>query len=255
VANGPDRLTQRVLEESAAWTSPWYPPGSLHRNLGWLEYYVVGRVATVMRVASASPDVGMLVRSVLVELRSEQVTEAYWTIGPATQAPGLDEALRAVGASVDSTLDICAYCLADDLPAAPESDAVTVRPLRTRDDVAAFQRVNAAAWGYPPPSGDNVERAFEGLRPGYVLGCWQGEPVGVAGYTLAVDVARLWGAAVVPAARGRGVYRAMVRARMDDAVQQGATLALVHAAPTSSPILQRVGFTVHGQQRVLAFRP
>lgn len=244
-----------MLEESAAWTSPWHPPGSLHRNLGWLEYYVVGRVATVMRVASASPDVGMIVRSVLVELRSAGVTEAYWTLGPASQPPGLAEALLAVGASVDATVDICAYPLADDLPAAPEGGAVTVRPVRTRADVAAFQRVNAAAWGYPPPSEDDVQRAFEGLRRGYVLGCWQGEPVGVAGYTLAVEVARFWGAAVVPAARGRGVYRAMVRARMVDAAQQGATVALVHAAPTSSPVLQRLGFTVHGYQRVLAFRP
>jgi hypothetical protein len=47
----------------------------------------------------------------------------------------------------------------------------------------------------------------------------------------------------------------MVRARMVDAAQQGATVALVHAAPTSSPVLQRLGFTVHGYQRVLAFRP
>ena len=244
-----------MLEESAAWTSPWHPPGSLHRNLGWLEYYVVGGVATVMRVASASPDVGMIVRSVLVELRSEQVTEAYWTIGPASQPSGVDEALLAVGANVDSTIDICASPLADGPPSAPDDRAVTVRPVQTRDDVAAFQRVNAAAWGYGPPSEDDVERAFEGLRRGYLLGCWQGEPVGVAGYTLAVEVARFWGAAVVPAARGRGVYRAMVRARMVDAAEQGATLALVHARPTSSPILQRVGFTVHGQQRVLVFQP
>jgi GNAT superfamily N-acetyltransferase len=226
----------------------------MHRDLGWLEYYVVGRVATVMRVASASPDVGMIVRSVLVELRSEGVTEAFWTVGPASQPPGLAEALLAVGANVDSSVDICAYRLSDEWPAPPADDDVTVRAMTTRDDVAAFQRVNAAAWGYPSPTEDDVDRAFAGLRRGYVIGCWRGEPVGVAGYTLAVDVARFWGAAVVPAARGRGVYRAMVRARMQDAVTQGSTLALVHALPASSPVLQRVGFTVHGQQRVLVLR-
>lgn len=244
-----------MLEESAAWTSPWYPPGSLHRNLGWFEYYVVGRVATVMRVASASPDVGALVRSVLVELRSEQVAEAYWAVGPASQPAGLDEALLAIGSSVDSTLDICAYRLSDPWPAPPTGNDVTVRPMRTRDDVAAFQRVNAAAWGYPAPTEEDVDRAFAGLRQGYVIGSWRGEPVGVAGYTLAVDVARFWGAAVVPEARGHGVYRAMVRARMQDAAGRGGTLALVHARPSSSPILQRLGFTLHGQQRVFALRP
>lgn len=250
-----DWPTQRVLEASAAWTSPWYPPGSLHRNLGWLEYYVVGASATVMRVAPVGRDVDGLVGSVLVELRSERVAEAYWTVGPASQPTGIVDALIAAGASVDSTVDICAYRLADGLPEAPADAAVCGRPVVTREDVAAFQRVNAAAWGYPPPNEDDVERAAAELRRGYVLGCWNGESVGVAGYTLVGDVARFWGAAVVPSARGRGVYRAMVRARLDDAADQGATLALVHAQPTSSPVLQRVGFTLHGQQRVLVVRP
>lgn len=252
-----DWPTQRVLEESAAWTSPWYPPGSLHRDLGWLEYYIVDARATVMRVAPVGRDVDNLVGSVLVELRSERVAEVYWTVGPASRPTGIADALLAAGGSVDSTVDICAYRLADGLPQDPaEAEAaVSVRPVVTREDVAAFQRVNAAAWGYPPPSEDDVDRATADLRRGYVLGCWDGEPVGVAGYTLEGDVARFWGAAVVPSARGRGVYRAMVRARLDDAADQGATLALVHAQPTSSPVLQRVGFTVHGQQRVLVVRP
>jgi GNAT superfamily N-acetyltransferase len=60
---------------------------------------------------------------------------------------------------------------------------------------------------------------------------------------------------VVPAFRGRGMYRALVRARLAHAAARGATLALVHAEPTSSPVLQRLGFGVYGQQRVLAFRP
>jgi GNAT superfamily N-acetyltransferase len=253
---------QRVLEASAAWTSSWYPPGSLHRALGWLEYYVVGSTATVMRLGAMGRDVDRLVESVRAELRSEQVTEAYWTVGPASWPPGLDDALISAGAGVDSTVDICARDLTGGLPGTPEGAAakaaVSVRHVSSREDVAAFQQVTAAAWGYPPPSSpsqDDVERAFANLRRGYVLGCWQGRPVGVGGYTLAADVARFWGAAVVPAARGRGVYRAMVRARMADAAEQGATLALVHARPSSSAVLQRVGFTVHGQQRVLAFRP
>lgn len=250
-----DWPTQRVLEESAAWTSPWYPPGSLHRNLGWLQYYVVGTRATVMRVAPVGRDVDDLVASVLIELRSERVTEAYWTVGPASRPTGLADALMTAGASVDSTVDICAYRLADGPPQAPADSSVSVRPVTTRDDVAAFQRVNAAAWGYPPPSEDDVDRAAADLPRGYLLGCWHGEDVGVAGYTLVGEVARFWGAAVVPSARGHGVYRAMVRARLEDAADRSATLALVHAQPTSSPVLQRVGFAVHGQQRVLVVRP
>lgn len=244
-----------MLQESAAWTSPWHPPGSLHRDLGWFEYYVTGATATVMRVAPAGRDVGRLVENVLLELRSERVVEAYWTVGPATQPPGLEDALLAAGAGVDSAVDICARPLIDVPPGPPDDAEVAVREVRSRDDVAAFQRVNAAAWGYPPPSESDVDREAAALRCGYVLGCWRGEPVGVAGCTLAGEVARLWGAAVVPAARRRGVYRAMVVARLADSRQRGATLALVHAQPTSSRVLQRLGFAVHGQQHVFAVRP
>jgi predicted GNAT superfamily acetyltransferase len=47
-----------------------------------------------------------------------------------------------------------------------------------------------------------------------------------------------------PWARGRGLYRALVRARWDYAVERG-TPALVTEAivATSYPILQRLGFT------------
>jgi predicted GNAT superfamily acetyltransferase len=44
-------------------------------------------------------------------------------------------------------------------------------------------------------------------------------------------------------ARGRGAYRALVRARWDDAVARGTPALVTEALPdTSYPILKRVGF-------------
>jgi hypothetical protein len=44
-------------------------------------------------------------------------------------------------------------------------------------------------------------------------------------------------------ARGRGLYRALVRARWDDAVRRGTPALVTHAKPdTSLPILERLGF-------------
>jgi predicted GNAT superfamily acetyltransferase len=44
-------------------------------------------------------------------------------------------------------------------------------------------------------------------------------------------------------ARGRGVYKALVRARWDDAVARGTPALITEALPdTSYPILKRVGF-------------
>ena len=53
----------------------------------------------------------------------------------------------------------------------------------------------------------------------------------------------------LPEARGRGAYRALVRARWDDAVARGTPLAVTDAGRQSRPILARLGFrelcTIH----------
>jgi GNAT superfamily N-acetyltransferase len=244
-----------VLQASAAWVSRWFPPDSVHVDLGWLEFYVAGGAATVMRVAPGGMTAAELAGRVLGELRGRHVAEAFWKVGPGYSPEGAGQALLDLGASVDRTIDICAYPLDGPVPEWPLPGDVTARPVRTREDVACYERASCAAWGYPPPSDADVDRAFAGLAPGCFVGYWNETPAGAGGYTLAGPVARLWGAAVVPAFRGRGIYRALVRARLAHAAAGGATLALVHAEPTSSPVLQRLGFGVYGQQRVLAFRP
>ena len=52
----------------------------------------------------------------------------------------------------------------------------------------------------------------------------------------------LSGAATHPDARGRGCYRALIRARWDEAVRLGTPALVVHAQETSRPILESVGF-------------
>jgi predicted acetyltransferase len=57
------------------------------------------------------------------------------------------------------------------------------------------------------------------------------------------------GGAVLPEARGRGAYRALVRARWDDAVARGTPALTVGAGPMSEPILRRLGF-----EQIVQFR-
>lgn len=53
----------------------------------------------------------------------------------------------------------------------------------------------------------------------------------------------LIGGATADWARGRGLYRALVRARWDYALARGTPTLVTHAAPdTSYPILRRLGF-------------
>jgi GNAT superfamily N-acetyltransferase len=78
-----------------------------------------------------------------------------------------------------------------------------------------------------------------------------GAPVGAGGLEVVDGVARLWGGGVIESARGQGVYRALLAARLEYAVAQGATMALVKArTDTSAPILLRAGFAAYGQESV-----
>lgn len=77
-----------------------------------------------------------------------------------------------------------------------------------------------------------------------------GEPLGTASLSMAGGFARLWGGATVERARGRGVYRAVLGARMAWAGEHGADAALVKGrVDTSAPVLERAGFTAYGEER------
>jgi GNAT superfamily N-acetyltransferase len=86
---------------------------------------------------------------------------------------------------------------------------------------------------------------------GMVVAYAGGEPAGSGGVIIVDSVARLWGGAVVPSARGRGIYRAVLAERLAYAVTHGATMALVKGrTDTSGPILRRAGFAAFGQEPI-----
>jgi GNAT superfamily N-acetyltransferase len=245
----------RVLSASAEWISPWFPAHSIHNDLGWLEYYLLDGTATVMRVRPGEMTAAELVPKVLTELWLQHADKVHWQTGPRYVPSGVDQVVANLGASVHETYDICGYPLDRPLPAVSRTRGATAYPVRSRDDVAQYERTSALAWGYPPPSEDDIDTTYAGLAEGYFIGCWGNKPAGAGGYGLVNDVARFWGTAVVPEFRGRGVYRALVHARMAEARARGARLVLVKAREsTSSPILQRLGFTVYGQQKVWSIR-
>jgi GNAT superfamily N-acetyltransferase len=70
-----------------------------------------------------------------------------------------------------------------------------------------------------------------------------GTTVGTTGLILRGDYAYLVGAQVLPEFRGRGIYRALVAARLAFLTRHGISLAVTHAREaTSAPILDRLGF-------------
>lgn len=232
-----------ILEQSRSWVSPWRPPGSTHVTVDGYEFYVLGSEATLM--SDPTDDVhGAIAAAARCGADSCQIT-----VGPDyPEGDAAMEVLATVPAVALGITDILArdpsVVPAEILPA-PD---VEVREVRTYEQVADFERASAVGWGYPPPSDASIDAAHRKLVPGSFLAQCRGVPAGTGGFTLVGPVARFWGAAVVPAFRRRGVYQALVASRLVDAAGRGATLALVHAAPTSSPLLQRLGFVKVGER-------
>ena len=94
---------------------------------------------------------------------------------------------------------------------------------------------------------------FERLREAEherVYAAWvDGRIAGAARAYFTPRGAMMAGGATAPWARGRGAYRALVRARWDDAATRGTPALGVHANARSGPILRRLGF-----EQVLRFR-
>jgi GNAT superfamily N-acetyltransferase len=96
-------------------------------------------------------------------------------------------------------------------------------------------------------------RRVNQLASGYrrvLLATVDGEPAGTAGLSLFPPAgAIITGGAVRPEFRGRGIYRAMVAARLEMARRAGVAGLAVWGAEMSAPILARLGFEKVGWRR------
>jgi len=172
---------------------------------------------------------------------------ADWWLGPSTQPPDLHDRLLELGAGPprDHTPELTAMAIAR--APAPGPPEVIARPVETLEEMAAGIRIGWEAFDTPPDIRDvDLERRWRERRESdsavELIAFIDGEPVGHALGLYCPLGCLLIGGATAPSARGRGAYRALVRARWDEAVRRGTPLLVVHAAPTSEPILRRLGF-------------
>ncbi len=169
---------------------------------------------------------------------------------------GLEEALLGRGAELVDTGDVLPMALPADVKA-PDVPGLEVRWLTAPDVARDANTIGVSVFDGSTASDDELARRAAAYRGtvaagtgGVVVGYLDGTPVAVAGVEIVDGVAQLWGGGVLEAYRGRGVYRALVAARMTYAAEQGATMALTQGrVATSSPILQRLGFISYGRER------
>jgi GNAT superfamily N-acetyltransferase len=165
-----------------------------------------------------------------------------WTVGPGSRPMDLAERLARRGLRQSETLGMVRET--SGLPAEVGGD-ITVEEVSERT-VGELSRTMAEGWemevGQVEPYNRMVlAQAERGHR--LFLARDQGTPVGTAGLATFERSVYLMGGVVLPAFRGRGVYRALVTARLRYAAERHLPYATSHArASTSAPLLERLGF-------------
>lgn len=255
-----------VAAAAAAWV--WVPENARRiRGEGWQLVRFPDWFEHPLELVSLDPEgnVAALVDDALVAARAEAVpgvVEQVVCWARLGAADAVADVLLARGGVLDETLDVMALDLAGPPPDLGRPPSAEVE-LRWTVDVATARdsfAVGAEVFGGSTPSLPEVEayvaRAGDDLAAGAggaVVAYLGDRPVASAGLTVVDGVARLWGGAVVASERGRGLYRTLLAERLVYALAHDARMALVKGrVETSGPILRRVGFVPHGQERSYA---
>ena len=195
-----------------------------------------------------APDAVAEVRELLAPTGGRVVS--WWLTDRATPED-VEEQLLAAG------LEVVAddYRLDGLLATAPPPDGppeIEVRPATTAEEWAALRELQDGVFDNPPdrrPTREQLLAEFPKTRAILFGAFLDGDLVGAGAASPSSQGMLLWGGSVRADARGRGCYRALVRARWDEAVRRGTPALTVSANDKSGPVLRRLGF-----ESVLEFR-
>jgi len=244
-----------IMRASAAWV--WFPRGSEHEKGEMLLVRHPERFGGGVKASqvSSTRSAAQVLDYAIERMRAWGENElTFWT-NP-TDSPDLEDELRRRGATHFDTVAVLARPI--DGPPIEVPDTVTVESIRTLEQIREMDAINVAVWEHQRPLSEQglseeLEEnaaAWAAREGGRALARLDGAAVSTGGCTVSDGFVRLWGAATLPAARGRGAYRAVLAERLRIGASMGATTALVKGRiSTSAPILARAGFTHFGDER------
>lgn len=243
----PEEIRQFAEDPSSVGDAP--PPGSGFERVLTQRYCVFfGPVFTNvqrLRIPPAGVDETVAELRALTHER-KRAPRVDWWVGSSATPAGLAERLVELGLSRDREGAAAMACIQPP----PAAEGVVARRVETLEEYSAAHRIAHHAFG---ADGEQLERwrqieaerwAAEQADPvAFTYLAWvDGEPVGSARGIFRPPGVLCIGGAVLEQARGRGAYRALVRARWDDAVAAGTPALVVQAGELSRPILERSGF-------------
>ncbi|HUK96648.1 MAG TPA: GNAT family N-acetyltransferase [Gaiellaceae bacterium] len=223
---------------------------------------VVVRLLAGLPVALISPErleesaIPSTVDEVRRFLRAEERDKGVWIVSEEASPRDLAARLQALGMRPSDLPGVEAHSAAMVAISAPPPapDGVVARRAASFEEFLAAQLIMADAFGMD----EETRRAFE--KRAQLLWSFQsaegagatfvalldGEVVAFGGAYFGRTAVFLGGGGTRPDRRGRGAYRALVRARWDAAVERGTPALTVGAGAMSRPILERLGFTIVG---------
>ena len=194
------------------------------------------------------------------ESRRRGHRDIEWWIGWSTAPVELGERLLELGlVRSDDPPTLTALTCTSEPPAAP---GIEIRRVETLADYRAALEVDWEVWQVSEEErAKRREAELERFEPMRATGnvhhfsaFLEGRNVGFGRAIDMESAVALYGGAVLPEARGHGVYRALVHARWEHAVARGTPALVVQAGPLSAPILGGLGFTAHGDVQLFKDR-
>jgi hypothetical protein len=204
--------------------------------------------AQVERIRLQEDELATAIADVESFMQESGTERASWWLTERS-SPGEDAFLAAGLQRVEGDYLHAAMTLTTSPPAV---EGVEVRRIATREEFVESRLLALDAFANPHqrrPSDEELAAEWE-HQVDPIFAAWldgRMASVGRAIYTRAGGY--LMGGSTATWARGRGAYRAVVRARWDEAVRRGTPALAVGAGSMSQPILERLGF-----QQVLQFR-
>ena len=203
--------------------------------------------ASVEGIRLGDDDVESAYAEIMERMQATSARRCSWWLTEHSTPDDLEERLLACGAiRVESDYLHAGMLLTREPPAV---DGIEVRQVTTLAAFGEARLLSLEAFADPrmqPPTDEEVAEEWayrvDPLFAAYV----DGRMAATGGVVVTRAGGYLMGGSTAPWARGRGAYRALVRARWDAA---GGTALAVGAGPMSRPILERLGF-----EQVVQFR-
>jgi GNAT superfamily N-acetyltransferase len=248
-----DSIRRFAEEPDYELPEPWLPGRRIITPQFTLGMSPTPTMSVISRVRTTREGLDATLAEVRRILREHGYVACGWYVGPSCRPVELVDLLRERGFTPASQPPFephfTAMMMTSEPQATPPSEGIEARLVRDRDEYARAMRAGLTAAG-------ESEEAIADFIAGGAAG-WDhesgvarmthiafadGEVAGLGMLTYGPSAFLLGGGAVLPAFRGRGVYRALVSARWKTAVAAGKPALTVHAGAMSRPILERCGF-------------